>query len=61
LQGRAAWSEIPLVVVTSLEVTPEDHLRLGDSVRKVFYKDSIADEDVVREVIALAPRPGAPV
>ena len=61
LQGRAAWSEIPLVVVTSLEVTPEDHLRLGDSVRKVFYKDSLADEDVVREVIALAPRPGAPV
>jgi hypothetical protein len=36
-------------------------LRLGDSVRKVFYKDSIADEDVVREVIALAPRPGAHV
>jgi len=60
LQGREAWSEIPLVVVTSLEVTPEDHLRLGDSVRKVFYKDSIAGEDVVREVIALAPRPGAP-
>jgi hypothetical protein len=27
----------------------------------VFYKDSIADEDVVREVIALAPRPGAHV
>jgi PAS domain S-box-containing protein len=61
LQRRAEWSEIPLVVVTSLEVTPEDHLRLGDSVRKVFYKDSIADEDVVREVIALAPRPGAAV
>ena len=61
LQRREAWSDIPLVVVTSLEVTPEDHLRLGDSVRKVFYKDSIADEDVVREVIALAPRPGAPV
>jgi len=61
LQRREAWSEIPLVVVTSLEVTPEDHLRLGDSVRKVFYKDSIADEDVVREVIALAPRPGAHV
>jgi adenylate cyclase len=59
LQRRKAWSEIPLVVVSSRDVTPADHLRLGDSVRKVFYKDSIAEEDVVREVIALAPRSGA--
>jgi DNA-binding response OmpR family regulator len=59
LQRRKAWSAIPLVVVTSLDVTPTDDLRLGNSVRKVFYKDSIAEEDLVREVIALAPRSGA--
>jgi PAS domain S-box-containing protein len=61
LQQREAWSQIPVVVVTARDVTPEILLRLGANVRKVFHKTSISRDDLVQEVMALAPRSSAAV
>src|SRR5262249_11599625 len=61
LQQKEAWSRIPVVVVTARDLTPEMLLRLGANVRKVFHKGGTSGDDLVRGVMALAPRSGAAV
>jgi hypothetical protein len=50
------WSAIPVIVVTSMELGPEDRARLQGSVEKVLRKGDHGRESLLREVRALVER-----
>jgi CheY-like chemotaxis protein len=43
------WREIPIVVVTAKDLTPEDHLRLNGHVGIVLHKGAYQTEELLRE------------
>ncbi len=52
LRKRAEWRYIPVVVVTSKDLTEEDHQRLNGEVERVLQKDAPTRDDMLREVSA---------
>ncbi|MGH3147472.1 MAG: response regulator, partial [Rubrobacter sp.] len=50
LRGREEWRDIPVVVVTSKEITRQDRLRLDGYVAQVVQKDEHGRDDLLAEV-----------
>ena len=50
LHENAEWRSIPIVVITSKDLTPQDHERLKGRVSRVLQKGSYAREDLLMEV-----------
>jgi CheY-like chemotaxis protein len=45
-----AWRDIPIIVVTALDLTATHRQQLGDAVRKVFLKAHYSRDDLLREL-----------
>ena len=50
LQANPAWRDIPVVVVTALDLTAEDHRRLNGGVKRVLSKNSFAPAELMARV-----------
>jgi len=65
VRQRGEWKEVPVVVVTALELTEEDRVRLNGYVEKVLQKQENTEEELLREIgslvkSCLAEDPGKP-
>jgi CheY-like chemotaxis protein len=59
LHKRAAWRDIPVVIVTSKDITVADHLALDGRVAKIFVKGAYSDEELLSAVCQVtSPAPG---
>ena len=57
LRSRPQWRDIPVVVITAKDLTPEDRRRLNGDVERVVQKRASGLDDMLREVgLALALR-----
>jgi signal transduction histidine kinase/DNA-binding response OmpR family regulator len=56
LRHRAEWRDIPVVVVTSKDLTDEDHHRLNGGVERILQKDAPTRDEMLREVSATLTR-----
>lgn len=50
LRQRDAWRSVPIVVVTAMDLTPQDHQRLNGYVEQVLQKGAYSREELLREV-----------
>ena len=50
LRGHAAWRDIPVVVVTAADLSPEDRRRLNGAVERVIRKSGHDRDGLLREV-----------
>jgi signal transduction histidine kinase/CheY-like chemotaxis protein len=50
LRSRAEWRKLPVLVVTALELSEEDHQRLNGEVERVIRKRGQPREELLREV-----------
>jgi hypothetical protein len=50
VRGREEWRTIPVVVVTSKDITREDRMRLDGYVTEVIQKGSQGREELLSEV-----------
>ena len=50
LRHRPAYREIPIVVVTAIDLTPADHLRLNGYVEQILQKGSYSRDRLLQEV-----------
>jgi DNA-binding response OmpR family regulator len=53
LQAKAAWREIPVVVVTALDLTAEDRRRLNGGVEQILSKHAFPLAKLMARVRAL--------
>jgi signal transduction histidine kinase/CheY-like chemotaxis protein len=53
LRRNVLWREIPVVVVTAKELTPEDRLRLNGYVSQILQKGAYSREELLEEVRGL--------
>jgi CheY-like chemotaxis protein/nitrogen-specific signal transduction histidine kinase len=53
LQAKAAWREIPVVVVTALDLTAEDRRRLSGGVKQILSKHAFPLAELMARVRAL--------
>jgi CheY-like chemotaxis protein len=49
LRKHAEWRDVPVVVITSKDLTPEERVRLNDQVEVVLQKGAYQSEDLLRE------------
>jgi CheY-like chemotaxis protein len=56
LRGRQEWRDVPVVVLTAKELTPDDHNRLRHNVERILRKGDTAREGLVAEVHRLVRR-----
>ncbi|HEY9700206.1 MAG TPA: PAS domain S-box protein [Trichocoleus sp.] len=54
MRQRPEWRSVPIIVVTAMDLTPSDRLRLTGSVEQVLQKGSYHRDDLLREVRDLA-------
>jgi signal transduction histidine kinase/DNA-binding response OmpR family regulator len=54
MRQHEAWKSIPVVVVTALDLTPEDRSRLNGQVKKIFQKGAVSREELAREIRSVA-------
>ncbi|HUF90522.1 MAG TPA: response regulator, partial [Gemmatimonadota bacterium] len=57
LRRHPAWHAIPVVVITSKDMTAEDHERLAGRVGKVLVKGSFTKDELLREIRAAVALP----
>ena len=50
LRQKPEWQRIPIIVITAKELTPDDRVRLKDSVEKILSKQSFDYEYIVSEI-----------
>ena len=50
LQGDNDWRDIPVIVITSLDLTAKDRERLNSGVQSVLVKDKFRPEDLVERI-----------
>ncbi len=50
LRKNEKWRQVPVVVVTAKDLTPEDKVRLDGHVKKVFQKGTFSREELAREI-----------
>jgi len=53
LQANIAWRDIPVVVVTSLDLTAEDRKRLSGGVEEILSKNAFVPKELMARVAAL--------
>jgi CheY-like chemotaxis protein len=53
LQANPAWRDIPVVVVTALDLTAEDRRRLNGGVEQILSKNAFAPAELMARVGAL--------
>jgi signal transduction histidine kinase/DNA-binding response OmpR family regulator len=53
LRKRPEWRSIPVIVVTAMDMTPEDRERLSRDVERILQKGSNPLDNVLREVVEL--------
>jgi signal transduction histidine kinase/DNA-binding response OmpR family regulator len=53
---RPEWRDIPVVVLTAKELTPQDHRVLREGVERVLHKGAYRKEELLAEVRALVRR-----
>ncbi len=58
LREREAWREIPVVVVSAKDLTPEDRARLNGGVARVVEKRSWSPRELVDQVLGVVGREG---
>ena len=60
LQKDTGWQDIPVIVITSLDLTAKDRERLNSGVKSVLVKDKFRPEDLVERIRRLVQsRPAA--
>ena len=61
LQKDPSWREIPVIVITSLDLNAKDRERLNSGVQSVLVKEKFRPEDLVERIRRLVQaRPVAP-
>ncbi|NJN96646.1 MAG: response regulator, partial [Anaerolineales bacterium] len=50
LRQNAAWRTIPVVVITAMDLTPEERQRLNGSVTQILQKGAYSRDDLLEEV-----------
>jgi CheY-like chemotaxis protein len=50
LRRHAAWREIPILVLTAMDLTDEDRRRLNGEVERVMQKGAYDRDELLREV-----------
>ena len=61
LQKDAGWRDIPVIVITSLDLTAKDRERLNSGVQSVLVKEKFRPEDLVERIRRLVQaKPAAP-
>ncbi|MBE7472531.1 MAG: hypothetical protein DPW09_07110 [Anaerolineae bacterium] len=50
LRQNAAWRTIPVVVITAMDLTPEDRQRLNGSVTQILQKGAYSRDELLEEV-----------
>src|SRR5207248_1003645 len=60
LRKKEAWETIPVVILTSKDLTAEDGLRLTDNVEKILQKGAYTREALLREVKEIVAQYTAP-
>ena len=50
MRKNAEWADVPVIVLTAKELTPEDRARLNGHVEKVLRKGAVGQEDILQEV-----------
>jgi len=50
LREDPRWRDVPVVVITSMDITPEDRARLNGAVERVFRKDEVGAQSLVEEL-----------
>jgi signal transduction histidine kinase/CheY-like chemotaxis protein len=50
LRERAEWRDVPVVVVTAMDLTAEDRRRLNGGVERIIQKGAYERDDLLREV-----------
>jgi CheY-like chemotaxis protein len=53
LQAEAVWRDIPVVVITSLDLSAEDRARLNTGVERILLKDAFDPAYLVTQVRTL--------
>ena len=53
LQANASWRDIPVVVVTALDLTPEDRRRLNGGVEQILSKSTLTSAELMTRIGAL--------
>jgi signal transduction histidine kinase/DNA-binding response OmpR family regulator len=56
LNGDAKWREVPVIIVTAKDLTPDDVDRLNGRVAKVLQKGAYQRRDLVRDIRAMIAR-----
>jgi CheY-like chemotaxis protein len=56
LQKESAWRDIPVIVITSLDLTAKDRERLNSGVEFVLVKETFRPDDLVARIRRLVPR-----
>jgi CheY-like chemotaxis protein len=60
LRKTPAWRSIPIVVITAMDLTNEDRLRLGGYVKQILHKGAYSRDELlyeVRELVMTSIRP----
>jgi CheY-like chemotaxis protein len=50
LRQQDAWRSIPVVVVTAMDLTPEDRQRLNGYVEQILQKGAYSHEELLHEI-----------
>jgi PAS domain S-box-containing protein len=53
LQGNLVWRSIPVVVVTALDLTAEDHRRLNGAVEEILSKHAVTPAELRERIAAI--------
>jgi CheY-like chemotaxis protein len=53
LRQQDAWRSIPVVVVTAIDLTPEDRQRLNGYVEQILQKGAYSREELLHEIYHL--------
>jgi signal transduction histidine kinase/DNA-binding response OmpR family regulator len=56
LNGDSTWREVPVIIVTAKDLTPDDVDRLNGRVAKVLQKGAYQRRDLVRDIRAMIAR-----
>jgi CheY-like chemotaxis protein len=58
LRKNPAWRTIPIVVMTAMDLTPEDRLRLNGYVIQILQKGVYSRDELLREIQSLVKNYG---
>ncbi|WP_236839417.1 response regulator [Beggiatoa leptomitoformis] len=50
IRENVQWADIPIIVLTAKDITPEDRQQLNNRVEKIFQKSSYQREDLLNEL-----------